>query len=146
MSRPTIASLTTIAALALSGATAAADSLPAVGSGHRPGPDALYAPPVDAPQLENTGPWKAPPILVSGATEYRDGEFLYQDFLHDDRGAAGVGDPSDPTSGGTLQWKGKAGTLTYPTDPVYANKWMLDYIGFTDDEVRQPGVRARIFH
>src|SRR3954468_20924657 len=30
--------------------------------------------------------------------------------------------------------------------PIYANKWMLDYIGFTDDEVRQPGVRARIFH
>ena len=30
--------------------------------------------------------------------------------------------------------------------PIYANKWMLDYIGLTDDEVRQPGVRARVFH
>src|SRR6267143_411453 len=30
--------------------------------------------------------------------------------------------------------------------PFYANKWMLDYIGLTDDEVRQPSVRTRVFH
>ena len=99
----------------------AAASLPGAPSGHRPGPDVLYAPPPRAPQLENVKPFKAPPILVSGATAYRDGEFIYQDFLHDDRGAAGVGDPTDPLAGGTLNWKSKAGTLTYPTDPVYAN-------------------------
>jgi PAS domain S-box-containing protein len=30
--------------------------------------------------------------------------------------------------------------------PIYANKWMLDFMGLTDAEVRQPGVRARVFH
>src|SRR3954447_5014149 len=96
-------------------------SLPIVTSRARAGPDALYAPPPKAPQLENVSPFAAAPILVSGATAYRNGEFLYQDFLHDDRGAAGTADTTDPTSGGTLSWKAKAGTLTYPTDPVYAN-------------------------
>src|SRR5690349_19587108 len=57
------------------------------GPGPRPGPDVLYAPPAAAPQLENTGIWQALPILISGATAYRSGEFLYQDFLYDDRGA-----------------------------------------------------------
>ena len=73
----------------------------------RPGPDVLYWPLADARQLQNTGPWKADPILVSGASAYRQGEFLYQDFLYDDTGARG-------TSGVG------PGTYTYPTDPVYA--------------------------
>jgi predicted esterase len=64
----------------------------------RPGPDILYAPLADAPQLQNTRPWKAQPILISGASAYRHGEFLYQDFLYDDAGA---------------------GPYTYPTDPSY---------------------------
>jgi hypothetical protein len=68
----------------------------------RPGPAILYAPPPRAPQLENApgSPWHAKPILVSGASAYRDGEFLYQDYLFDDRGAGS--------------------TYTYPTDPRYA--------------------------
>jgi len=71
------------------------------GPGPRPGPDALYAGPVDAPQLQNTGIWKAPPILVSGATAYRSGEFLYQDFLYDDLGAGNAARyPDDPRYGG----------------------------------------------
>jgi hypothetical protein len=53
----------------------------------RPGPDILYAAPAKSPQLENAGIWKAPPILISGVSAYRDGEFLYQDYLYDDRGA-----------------------------------------------------------
>src|SRR5579862_7148760 len=53
----------------------------------RPGPDILYAPPAKSPQLENSGIWKAAPILISGASAYRGGEFLYQDYLYDDRGA-----------------------------------------------------------
>ena len=57
------------------------------GPGPRPGPDILYAPPANAPQLTNAAPWKADPILVSGATAYRKGEFLYQDWLYDDHGA-----------------------------------------------------------
>src|ERR1700743_2656973 len=68
----------------------------------RPGPAILYAPPPRAPQLENApgSPWHASPILVSGTSAYRRGEFLYQDYLFDDRG------------GGT--------NYTYPTHPRYA--------------------------
>ena len=67
----------------------------------RPGPAILYAPPPRAPQLENApgSPWHAKPILISGTSAYRDGEFLYQDYLFDDRGAGS--------------------TLTYPADPRY---------------------------
>jgi pimeloyl-ACP methyl ester carboxylesterase len=54
----------------------------------RSGPDMLYTAPATSPQLENTGVWKAAPILVSGTSAYRSGEFLYQDYLYDDRGAA----------------------------------------------------------
>ena len=66
-----------------------------------PGPAILYAPPPRAPQLENApgSPWHAKPILISGTSAYRQGEFLYQDFLFDDRGAGS--------------------TLTYPTDPRF---------------------------
>ena len=51
----------------------------------RPGPELLYEPLATTPQLGNAGPWTAPPIMVSGTRAYRDGEFLYQDFLYDDR-------------------------------------------------------------
>ncbi len=68
----------------------------------QPGPAILHAPPPRAPQLENVpgSDWHAAPILVSGASAYRTGEFLYQDYLFDDRGAGS--------------------TYTYPTDPRYA--------------------------
>jgi hypothetical protein len=49
------------------------------------GPDILHRALPTSPQLENTRNWGAPPILVSGAEAYRKGEFLYQDFLYDDR-------------------------------------------------------------
>ncbi len=97
-----------------------AASLPFVASGHLPGPDALYAPAPRAPQLENVAPWQAPPILVSGASAYRKGEFLYQDYLYDDHGASGVHDPTDPFTVGDYLYSPKAGTLTYPTSDVYA--------------------------
>ena len=90
------------------------------GPGPRPGPDILYGPPANAPQLTNAAPWKADPILVSGATAYRDGEFLYQDFLYDDHGAAEQFDPSDPRASGNTFSKPN-GTYTYPTDAKYAN-------------------------
>lgn len=95
-------------------------SLPSVSSGHRPGPDALYLPPADAPQLQNAAPWTAPPILVSGATSYRQGEYLYQDFLYDDHGAAGVPDQNAPVGANAFLFSPSAGTYTYPTDSVYA--------------------------
>ncbi len=87
----------------------------------RPGPEALYLPPPRAPQLENTGVWQALPILVSGGSSYRCGEFVYQDWLYDDHGAEGVTDPNDPQGSTTYLFSPKVGTLTYPTDPVYAN-------------------------
>src|SRR5436190_10392867 len=90
------------------------------GRGPRPGPDILYAAATVAPQLENVGIWSAAPILVSGASAYRGGEFLYQDFLYDDHGAAEIPDPTDPKGGGNLFSK-PDGTYTYPTDPAYAN-------------------------
>ena len=70
------------------------------GPGPRPGPSILYETPAVAPQLTNTGIWHAPPILVSGTTAYRDGEFLYQDYLYDDHGAHEVPDPTDPRASG----------------------------------------------
>ena len=100
---------------------ASPDDLPRVESGHRPGPDALYAPPPRAPQLENDGPWRAEPILVSGASAYRDGEFLYQDFLFDDHGAALAPDPADPFGPQDHLYSPKAGTLTYPSSEQYAD-------------------------
>jgi hypothetical protein len=89
------------------------------GPGPRPGPDILYAPPADAPQLANTGIWRAPPILISGASAYRDGEFLYQDWLFDDHGARGARDPSDPRFDNDT-FSAPYGTYTYPTDAKYA--------------------------
>src|SRR5438445_4946608 len=98
-----------------------APGLPTVPSGPSPGPAILYAKPPRAPQLENTGIWKAPPILVSGAQAYRAGEWLYQDYLFDDHGATGVKDGNDPNGASTNLFSPSAGTFTYPTDPVYAN-------------------------
>ena len=91
------------------------------GPGPRPGPDILYAGPAIAPQLQNAAPWKAKPILVSGAEAYRAGEFVYQDYLYDDSGAAGTADPADPFNALANLFSPRHGTLTYPTDPVFAN-------------------------
>lgn len=90
------------------------------GPGPRPGPKILYSPPAVAPQLTNSGIWKAAPILVSGTTAYRGGEFLYQDFLYDDHGARQAADPSDPRAAGNTFSKPN-GTYTYPTGRRYAN-------------------------
>ena len=87
------------------------------GPGPRPGPDILYEPLADAPQLQNAGVWSAPPILVSGASAYRDGEFLYQDFLYDDSGAIGSPVQNDPRFSGNA-FSRPTGTYTYPTNAV----------------------------
>src|SRR5690349_19458160 len=88
------------------------------GPAPRPGPDILYAAPVVAPQLTNAGVWRADPILVSGARSYRDGEFVYQDYLYDDHGARLARDPADPRTGDDA-FSGANGTYTYPSDRVY---------------------------
>jgi hypothetical protein len=91
-------------------------------SGHRPGPDILYAPPDRAPQLQNRpgSGWHAQPLLVSGAAAYVRGEYLYQGYLFDDHGGAGVPDQSDRVLSSFL-FAAKTGTLTYPTNKVFAN-------------------------
>jgi hypothetical protein len=104
------------------GAFAAAASGSSLSSvpGPRPGPAILYEPTAVAPELTNTGIWRASPILVSGTTAYRNGEFLYQDYLYDDHGAREVPDPADPRASGDTFSKPN-GTYTYPTGPGYAN-------------------------
>ncbi|HVT34178.1 MAG TPA: glucodextranase DOMON-like domain-containing protein, partial [Nevskiaceae bacterium] len=98
------------------------------GPAPRPGPDILYAPLADAPQLQNTGIWQAEPIRVSGASAYRKGEFLYQDFLYDDHGAKQLPDPNDPrlntlatSPSDAAIFSTPVGTYTYPANPDYAN-------------------------
>jgi pimeloyl-ACP methyl ester carboxylesterase len=125
--RPRVRSLlalalaTTLAGAGVAVAAPSSDGVPAVASGARPGPSILYAPAAKAPQLENVGVWKADPILVSGTQAYRDGEWLYQDFLSDDHGATGAVDPNDPYGAGSHLYSPAGGTFTYPTDKVYAN-------------------------
>jgi hypothetical protein len=107
-----------LATTLLGAATADAASL-YTGPGPRPGPDLLYAKAPRAPQLTNRAPFRAAPILVSGATAYRNGEFLYQDYLYDDNGARLTTDPADPRLAGNLFSK-QNGTVTYPTAEGYA--------------------------
>jgi hypothetical protein len=64
--------------------------------------------------------WRAQPILVSGASAYRSGEFLYQDWLYDDHGARELPDLNDPRANGDTFSK-PDGTYDYPTGPGYAN-------------------------
>src|SRR4051794_22624704 len=87
-----------------------------------PGPAILRAPPADAPQLQNRpgSGWRAGPLLVSGAQAYVRGEFLSQGYLYDDHGGAGVVDSSDQLLS-KFTFAAKTGTLTYPTDKVFAN-------------------------
>ena len=113
--------LLAVAAAGLAGRfPAPAGSLPTVESGHRPGPDILYARPAHAPQLRNVGVWHAPPILISATSAYRDGEFLYQDLLYDDHGARGQRDPADPRRTVDETAATPNGSYTYPTNPAYA--------------------------
>jgi hypothetical protein len=104
-------------------ASSSAGSLPSVPSGARPGPSILYQPVADAPQLDNAPGtvWRAPSILVSGAEEYAQGEFLYQGYLYDDHGAAGVPDPNAPVGPNAFLFSPSAGTFTYPTGRGYDN-------------------------
>jgi hypothetical protein len=122
------------AILALAGAPLAGASSPAPsslpareGTAPRPGPPILYEKPARAMQLENEphSIWHAAPILISGASAYRRGEFLYQGYLYDDHGAKLTPDPTDPMdlpggnpSGGDL-FSAPDGTYTYPTAAAY---------------------------
>ncbi|OLM15881.1 MULTISPECIES: hypothetical protein [unclassified Pseudonocardia] len=56
------------------------------GAGDTAGPDLLRAPAVDAPQLQNTGPWSADPIGICMTSAYRAGEYVHQGCVYDDEG------------------------------------------------------------
>ena len=116
MARATLAAV--LLAATISSAASASSLYP--GPGPHPGPAILYETPAVAPELTNAGIWKAPPILVSGTTAYRNGEFLYQDYLYDDHGARELPDPADPRASGDTFSKPN-GTYTYPTGPRYDN-------------------------
>jgi dienelactone hydrolase len=104
-------------ALAVPAAAGAAKGSLYSGPAPKPGPKILYAKPKTAPQLLNRGIWRAKPILISGTTAYRRGEFLYQDYIYDDMGAKGSFDAADPKGGATFARFN--GTYSYPTDPGY---------------------------
>jgi len=98
-------------------ATGSRGALPSVSSGQAPGPPVLYAPSPTAPQLQASGPFAAAPLLVSGTDAYADGEYLYQDYLFDDRGAdtaPGLGSRLD-----SQNFSPTAGDVQYPTGPEY---------------------------
>jgi hypothetical protein len=112
--------LVAVGLIGLDSASAAATGSLYSGPGPRPGPAILYAPLAKSQALQNSGIWRAAPILISGASAYRQGEFLYQDYLYDDHGANGNGTAScqGPAAGaGATTW----GTYTYPSDPRYAD-------------------------
>ena len=121
-----LAALTTALALTAPGiAYGSASSLPRKeGTSPRPGPEVLYEPLAKSPQLENAphSPWHAKPILISGASAYRTGEFLYQGYIYDDHGAKLTPDPTDPQTNSVENpeqgdlFSAPDGTYTYPTD------------------------------
>jgi hypothetical protein len=91
-------------------------SLPQVASGHRPGPDLLYAPPPENVQVQSHDPaFRAPFTFVSASERYTAGEWQYEDTLNDDRGP-------DLDGGGDAGTGPAQGDLVYPTDVArYAN-------------------------
>ena len=101
--------------------SALGSSLPKVKSGELPGPPLLYEDAPKAPILSVDEPFRADPLLVSGSDAYRDGEYLFQDYLFDDRGAntvPGSGSRSEP---GTDTASPTAGDVIYPTAGRFAN-------------------------
>ncbi len=81
------------------------------------------APQGQAPELKVAPPFHAPPLLVSGTDAYRDGEYIYQDYLLDDHGADTL-----PGLGSSAQWASQplfsptAGDVLYPTARRYAGE------------------------
>ncbi len=116
----TVSAAAALGVLAVGGAAASA-APPSTPGSVRPGPSVLYAAPAVAPQLQSAGIWKAQPTLVSGTQAYRNGEWLYQDYLSDDHGATGSKAENDPYGISGHLYSPAGGTFVYPTDKVYAN-------------------------
>lgn len=107
------------ATLALVAPPADASSLRTVRTGQRPGPSLLYRSPPRSP-LSVRPPFASAPLRVSGTDAYRRGEYLYQDYLFDDRGADTVSGPGARFEGGRNAASPTAGDVFYPTAPRYA--------------------------
>jgi poly(3-hydroxybutyrate) depolymerase len=86
-----------------------------------PGPGLLYDPPPAVSPLNVTAPFTAAPLLVSGTDAYRAGEYLYQDYLFDDRGADTVPGPGTRTDNGRNGAGPTAGDVQYPTADRYGS-------------------------
>jgi hypothetical protein len=99
-----------------SASAAVAASLP---SGRTSGAADAHAKPPQAPQLEKHAPFCAPPLLVSGTDAYRDGEYLYQDYLFDDRGADIVEGPGGQRDS-AANFSPTSGNVFYPRVARYA--------------------------
>ena len=112
-----------LAALSMATGAAAQSSSLYSGPGPRPGPDLLYEAPAVAPELTNTpgSVWHAQPILISGTSAYRSGEFLWQSWLFDDHGAYGYPPNLDYGTDNGSVFSYASGTYQYPTDPAYAD-------------------------
>ena len=98
LARIRVTAALSVAVLSLVGGGAVAAQQPSVGGLPDGGPAILHRSLATSPQLENTGIWHAEPILVSGASAYREGEFLYQDHLYDDRGDGSSPYPNEPAA------------------------------------------------
>lgn len=119
--------------------------IPADARAERPqnlaGPDILRAPLASAPQLENSGGWKARPLMVSGTDAYAGGEYLYQDFIYDSFGANSTDAPllpPDPVpNSADVLFGGQTGDVVYPTDTKTFGNDAADLLEFrarpTDD-------------
>lgn len=95
------------------------DGLPKVKSGVAPGPAILHASIPIIPELTNKPPFKAEPLLIAGTDAYRNGEYLYQDYLFDDRGADTVSAIERTLSGNSSISSDPIGDALYPTNSVY---------------------------
>src|SRR3954463_682668 len=101
------------------GAVCASVAAPSVAAADLPGPPLLYEPPPAVSPLSVSAPFEAAPLLVSGTDAYRDGEYIYQDYLFDDRGADTVPGPGTRFETGRNASGPTAGDVEYPTDQKY---------------------------
>src|SRR3954447_7256102 len=84
-----------------------------------PGPAIFHEPPPASSPLDLSAPFAAAPLLVSGTDAYRDGEYLYQDYLFDDRGADTVPGPGTRFDNGRNGTGPTIGDMQYPTAERY---------------------------
>jgi hypothetical protein len=118
-SRPLLAAIVCCATSVLVTPPADASSLRTVPTGQPPGPPLLYRSPPRSP-LSVRPPFAAAPLRVSGTDAYRRGEYLYQDYLFDDRGADTVPGPGARFENGRNLAAPTAGDVFYPTAERYA--------------------------